>query len=179
MDTLKEASELELLKDRADRMGITYHPTIGLSKLKEKVQEKLNGPIVEEGPDTPAREAVPVMRARLRKEANQLVRIRLTCMNPDKKDWPGEIISISNSVIGTIKKFIPFEAEDGYHVPLALLGILEERRFQMFYVKKVDGKKIKKTKLAKEFAIERLDPLTIEELRDLAAQQAMAGSLED
>ena len=40
--------ELTLLKERADMMGVKYHPSIGLEKLKEKVNEKLAPPKPEQ-----------------------------------------------------------------------------------------------------------------------------------
>ena len=164
----EEKTELELLKERADMMGITYHPSIGVEKLKEKLAAKLGEPTVKE---TRAQKC-----ARLRKEANKLVRIRVTCMNPAKKNWPGEIISVSNSAIGWIKKYIPFDAEDGYHVPQVILKALQERMYQSFYVVNVGGKKVKRGKLVKEFAIDVLPDLTVDELRDLAARQAASNS---
>ena len=36
-----KVNELTLLKERADMMGIPYHPSIGLEKLKEKVDTVL------------------------------------------------------------------------------------------------------------------------------------------
>ena len=39
-------------------------------------------------------------------------------MNPTKKEWEGEIITVSNALVAvTVKKYIPFAAEDGWHVP--------------------------------------------------------------
>lgn len=164
-----ESTELGLLKERATAMGINYHPSIGLDKLREKVEAKLT-PSIESL--TVENETIPQRNARLRKEANKLIRVRLTCMNPAKKSWPGEVISVLNNAIGSIKKFVPFEAEDGYHLPAVILGVLKEREYQSFYTKTVNGKKIKKGKMAKEFSIEVLPDLTIEELKDLAVKQA-------
>jgi hypothetical protein len=101
-------------------------------------------------------------------------------MNPNKKDWPGEILSISNRVIGTIKKFVPFNTEVGYHVPAAILRLVQERKYQAFKeIKLPNGQKQKRGHLVKEFAIEILDPLTPQELKDLAQRQAMGNRIED
>lgn len=168
-DAAAQEDELELLKQRARLMGIKFHPTIGLDKLKEK----LEGETTEELATGPIKESKAKRNARLRKEANKLVRIRLTNMDPSRKNWPGEIISISNSAIGVIKKMIPYNAEEGYHVPQVLLDILREKKFQQFYTVTIDGKKIKRTRQAKSFAIEILPDLTIDELKELAAKQAL------
>jgi hypothetical protein len=94
-------------------------------------------------------------------------------MNPAKKNHPGEIISVSNSAIGCIKKMIPFTAENGWYIPQVLLGVLQDRKYQTFYTVVVNGQKVKRSKLVKEFAIEILPDLTEQELQDLAAQQAL------
>ena len=38
--------ELTLLKERATLMGIQYHPSIGVDKLREKVTSALKEPVV-------------------------------------------------------------------------------------------------------------------------------------
>jgi hypothetical protein len=178
--------ELATLKARADRLGVQYHPSIGLEKLREKVNAALSdAPSEDPAPAAPqaaqpAAESLAQKRRRLRDEANELVRIRLTCMNPMKKEWPGEIITVGNSAVGTIKKFIPFTgADDGWHVPRIMLKVLQARQCQIFQTLKVkNGVGVRKGKLIKEFAIEVLPPLTAEELHDLAQRQAMAKSVD-
>lgn len=158
-----KADELQLLKERADQMGISYHPSIGLDKLKEKLNTKL---------DSPKKETESQRFARLRKDANKLIRVRITCMNPAKKNHPGEIFSVSNKAIGCVKKFVPFEAEEGWHIPQVLLPVLKDKMYQSFHIVTVGDQKVKRPKLVKEFAIEELPELTVEELKDLAAKQA-------
>jgi len=189
-------TELALLKQRADVMGITYHPSIGLPKLKTKVAS-----ILEQRSDTvivepvkvqpvatkeskqweyPPPETIQQRHARLRKEASKLVRIRVTCMNPNKKSWPGEILSVSNAAIGTVKKFVPFNSEVGYHVPWIIYEQLKERQCQIIVTvtNPATGKKFKKGKLIKEFNIEVLDPLTATELKELEQRQALNHSID-
>lgn len=170
-DSENTVDELELLKERADRMGVKYHPSIGLARMKEKIADALET-------STPKKETKIKRNMRLRKEATELVRVRITCMNPMKKNWPGEVISISNSAIGVVKEFVPFNAPDGWHLPKVLCNILKEREFPQFQVETINGRKVKRTRMAKEFAIEVLDPLTVEELKDLAARQALNHSIE-
>ncbi len=170
MESNTEATELDLLKERADMMGITYHPSIGVDKLKSKLAGDVDSPRLTK------RESIPQRNARLRREANKQVRIRVTCMNPAKKNWQGETFSMSNSAIGWIKKYVLFEAEDGYHIPHVLLGIIQNKKYQAFDTVVVNGKKIKRPKLVKEFAIEILPDLTIPELQDLATRQALNNS---
>lgn len=181
-------NDLAALKARADLMGITYHPSIGYEKLRDKIAAKLNDeedPADEDTPPVAAPVAAPVaeprketeneFRLRHKREALALVRIRLTCMNPAKKEWEGEVITAGNSVVGTVSKFVPFNAEEGWHVPRIILEVLKNRQCQVFVsTKSKGGVTQRQGKLIREFAIEELPPLTEEEIKELARRQAMA-----
>jgi len=191
--------ELATLKARADMLGVTYHPSIGLEKLRAKVAEEINkvdaAPVAAALPEASAAApasvslAAPVaavetenqMKRRLKNDATRLVRIRLSCMNPAKKEWQGEVFTVGNSVVGSITKFVPFEAEDGYHVPHILYETLVARQCQVFVNVKqeVAGRTVtvRKGKLIREFSIEVLPQLTESELKDLAARQAATNAI--
>ena len=183
-------SELETLKARADMMGIKYHHKAGVEKLRTLIDNKLNG--IEEEPSKPAKKkAAPKKEGKVeylteaefqqletqhrRRKAGSLVRVRVTCMNPNKKGWEGEIISVGSAKLGTFKKFVPFNAEDGWHIPLIMYEEMKERKFTTF-VKTTGprGQEIKKAKLIPEFSIEVMEPLSKDELKKLAQRQAMA-----
>lgn len=111
--------------------------------------------------------------AEAKREAGRLIRCRITCMNPHKKNWTGEIISVGSSKMGTFKKFIPFNIDEPYHVPKAIYDFLKERKCRIGVTHKLaNGQQINKYKLINEFAVESLPPLTKEELEDLKNQQA-------
>lgn len=189
--------DLATLKARADMLGVTYHPSIGVEKLRDKINaalaDKPQGSDTVTNPDpdpttdpTPAPavdvapETLAQRRKRLKLEATALVRIRLTCMNPAKREWEGEIITVGNALVGTLTKFVPFNAEEGWHVPKMMYEFLKERQCQIFVAKKTKhGVTVREGKLIKEFAIEVLPPLTDRELRDLAQRQAMAAGNEE
>ena len=180
-----EIDQLAVVKARAQRLGIKFHPSIGLDALRSKIAEALATSdelpsAVTKTKAAPAdKETRAEARARLRKEAGKLVRIRLTCMNPSKKDWLGEVFTVSNSVVGTYRKMVPFKNDEGWHVPQFILNMIKERKFQTFYsVKGPRGVTIRKGKLVPEFAVEIMSPLTPAELAELARRQAMAGNLE-
>ena len=177
--------ELDALKARANLLGVKFHPSISLEKLREKV----NAAVTSDGaatseeeakdPAEPKQETIGEKRKRLKTEALKLVRIRLTCLNPAKKEWEGEIITVGNSLIGSVKKFVPFNADDGWHVPHVIYQQLKERQCQIFQTATdARGNKVRKGKLIKEFAIEVLPPLTKEELEELARRQAMAKAID-
>ncbi len=192
----------KLLMQRAELMGLKVSPNIGLETLRAKVHAAMEAEnvkaaesIVDESENAPPaiaaeqqaaskavikkEETTREKRARLVKEAMKLVRLRITCLNPSKKDLPGEIFSVSNRWIGEVKKFIPFgdQTQNGYHVPYVLYLHLKERKFTHIQTKARPGRGediIVKTSDVPEFAIEVLDQLTQRELKALAQRQAMA-----
>lgn len=111
-----------------------------------------------------------------RKSSNVLKRCRVMCMDPLKREWPGETLSVGSAKLGTFKKFIPFDGEP-YHIPKIIYDMMKERQCTVFYtVKQKDGRggDIRKGKLVPAFNIVDLPPLTGKELDDLANQQALA-----
>lgn len=177
-----QEDELEVLKTRATQLGIKFHPAIGVDKLREKVAEFLSSDTKPdpEG-DTSAGPVPPVagaetkaqLRTRQKREASELIRVRVACMNPNKREWEGEVFTVSNAVVGTFKKMVPFDVE--YHVPRFILNMIQQRRCQVFTtVKDSRGNKVRRGKLIKEFNVEILPALTEQELKDLAQRQAMA-----
>jgi hypothetical protein len=181
-DEILTQDELTVLKARADLLGISYHPSIGLEKLREKINAANSDEAVKEPVQVAPQaneETLNQKRSRLKKEAMELVRIRVTCMNPAKAEWEGEIVTVGNSAVGSITKFIPFNADAGWHVPRIIYQQLVERQCQIFVtVNDSRGNKTRKGKLIKEFAIEVMPPLTPAELQDLAQQQAMAKAID-
>lgn len=179
-DTVLVQDELITLKARADLLGVAYHPSIGLEKLREKVSAAIAGK-----PDEPAEPAAtPVetanqKRLRLHAEASKQVRIRVMCMNPEKKEWSGEIFTVGNGAVGTFKKYVPFGNDEGWHVPHIIYQQLLERQCQVFVtVKDARGNSLRKGKLIREFAVEVLPPLTEDEMKDLAQRQAMSHAID-
>lgn len=175
----EQKDELAILKARADLLKIAYSNNISAAKLKERIEEHMakdeeeEEEVVEEVVETKA-----TLRARLIKEATRLIRVRVTNMNPAKAAFPGEIFTVANSMVGTIRKFIPYGAgtEAGYHIPYAVYEMIKRKKFTL--VKKEvgpNGTPVFNKYERKEFAIEVLEPLTPEELKKLAAEQAATG----
>lgn len=180
-DTLPAVDELATLKARADMLGVKYHSSISLEKLREKVNAATvsttpteEAPVVQEA----AEESLAERRARKRREANELIRVRVTCMNPAKKEWEGELFTAGNSLVGSFTKYVPFDNDEGWHVPRIILNQIQQRQCQIFQSVRDDrGNVTRKGKLIKEFAVEILPKLTAEELADLAQRQAMSKSI--
>lgn len=169
---LIQPSELDVLKLRADDMGIKYSPNIGVAKLREKVNTKLAG---SKAPEPVASKAVPKYQE-LRNEATKLVRVRITNLNPNKKHSEGEYFRTGNSVISTITRFVPFEHET--HVENMLLTMIKNREYAIVTEKKgADGKLAPVRGMRREFQVEVLPPLTTKELDKLASDQSKRQSV--
>ena len=171
-----QEDELTVLKRQADIMGVRYHPSIGVEALRAKLEEAR---AKTENEDRAKNAAVNQLKSaeaeklkRIR-AARELVRVRITCMNPLKKEYEGEIFSVGNSEIPTITKFVQFERE--YHVPRIMLNMIRNRKYQTFFEERTpNGGKVKRGKLVREYAIEELPPLTATELQELKQRQLMA-----
>lgn len=123
------------------------------------------------------------IRKDLRDEQMKLIRLRITNMDPKKADLQGEIFTVANEYLGTVRKFIPYgEVTDGgYHVPYWIYQQMLERKFQMIRTVKDQrtGSLRPESRWMNEFALEVLPPLTQDELDRLATAQAAAGSMDE
>lgn len=196
-NTEASASQLDILKQRARLMGLTFSNNIGIDALRAKINAKLEGETQEQANEENASlDSAPVApalnqtgsdrkltpREKLYQEQMALVRCRITNLDPKKKDLPGEIFTVANRVLGTVRKFIPFgEATDnGYHIPMILYNELASRKFLHIrsFKNKATGQIQVETKWMKEFALEVMPQLTKEELDRLATAQIAAGTVQ-
>lgn len=182
-------SELEVLKQRATLMNIKFSNNISVEKLREKIEaaQVKDEPVVEAavnplGEKQEAGVKKMTLGQKIRAEQTRLIRVRIQNLDPKKKDLPGEIITVANEYMGTVRKFVPFGevTDNGYHIPYCIYEFLKERKFINITTRK--GKNglpdIRATE-AREFSIEVLPPLTEAELAQLAQAQIAAGSLND
>ena len=196
-DQAQQPSELDMLKSRAKLMGITFSNNIGLDALKTKIEEhkqaseaktqtqvtaQTNEQQAESQTENQKKKAKTLsLRSHLQKEKMKLVRLRITNLDPKKKDLPGEILTTGNEYLGTVRKFVPFgEATDnGYHVPYCLYEMMRDRKFLSIKTRKgPKGQTIVEQQMVREFALEILLPLTEAELARLSAAQLSAGGVE-
>lgn len=194
-DQVNAADELSVLKARAKMMGLTVSNNIGVETLREKIaafqagetkrDEDVNpnkvNPLETESVTDP-KDKPKTLRQHLIDENMKLVRIRIANMDPKKKDIPGEVITVANEYLGTVRKYVPFgeQTEGGYHVPYVLYKLLKSRKYLNIrtYVDKKNNNQIRvEHNWVPEFAIEVLPPLTPKELQNLATAQIAAGSI--
>ena len=185
-------SELEVLKQRATLMNIKFSNNISVEKLREKIEAAQSAtdeeePVVEVATTNPLSQEAPVVKTmtlgqKIRQEQLRLVRVRIQNLDPKKKDLPGEIITVANEYMGTVRKYVPFgEATDnGYHIPYCIYEFLKNRKFVNITTKKGKNGQLQVSHAdVREFSIEVLPQLTQEELNRLGQAQIAAGSLND
>jgi hypothetical protein len=188
------------LKKQAEQLGISVHHRWNEETIQAKINEVLAAKYLEqaeaasEAPEAPESSEAPpstpkVKKGRIRalnrsqyqaqvlelrkQRARELVRVQVTCMNPIKKEWQGEILSTGSAKMGTFKKYIPYNVE--WHVPRALLEFMKEKKCSVFQnVPDGRGGMKKESRSIPEYSIAELPPLTPEELKALAQRQAMA-----
>ena len=178
-DDLPQVDELTLLKQRATTLGVKFHSSISVEKLREKVNAAITGEPEEVKEEVKPKEDEQLSRREAALAATKLVRIRVTCMNPAKREWAGELFTAGNGLVKTTTKFVPFNNDEGWHVPQIILNVMKDRQCQIFVAKKLpNGTEARVGKMIKEFAIEELPPLTQKELDELARRQAIAKSVD-
>lgn len=206
----KQAAEQALvgLKLRADAKGIKYSPNIGAETLLKKIQDfdaanaetKTETPVADKSRVTstmpsrkeciemsadniityPAPIRKRIIRTRQNAEAMKLVRCQIFNNDPKKNDLNGEIVTVVNKYVGTVRKFVPFgeATENGYHIPQIMLDVLKRRKYQKIRsVKQPNGIEVVQTTRVPEYTINILPPLTAEELKELAVTQAAANRI--
>jgi len=186
----RQLDELSILKERARMMNIPFSNNISVETLRAKIQAAQDGeedtpPLTGTvfSPNAPNRpltkeENRTAVRELLIREKMKLVRVQIANLDPKKKDIPGEIFTVANGFLGTVRKYIPYgeRTDDGYHIPQILLDQLKAKKFLHVNTRtNSDGRIQVDQRWVREFAINVLPPLTNHELADLAQAQLAAG----
>lgn len=175
---VSKLDELTVLKQRATMMGIPVPNNISAKTLRARIEEKMAGAealasdtpeTVEDKPSTATEKTAAQIRAEGIQRAQELVRVQVACLNPNKSTLQGEIFTLANEQVGTISKYVPFNTI--WHVPACLLRMIERRRFTQHRTVKENGREVTRSHLVKEFSVQRLAPLTPEEYKQLGVYQ--------
>lgn len=177
MDTETIEQETENYKNKLTSVGEKFHHKAKLATLIHQWKEY--------EARTPAKAAsTNDLRKQMRDEHLALIRVRITNHNPSKKGLTGEIFTCGNSVLGFIKKYIPYncEAANAYHIPKFMYETLKARKFVQRSSKTVTKGGMKQMVAVinevPEFSFEVLPPLTQAELDYMKKKQAMAKGVE-
>lgn len=174
LDQKESYNEKEALMARADKLGISYSNNIGLETLRKRIEAKLDGADKAEEEEEVKHTPSPLQKKR--KEALQLVRVNITSMENTKNNLSGEIFTVSNNVIGTVKRYIPFGQD--WHIERIFLDTLREKQFQRFTSVNTTNGSVRRAMLVPAYAIQELPPLTEKELDELRKSQMARNSIE-
>jgi len=196
MEVVTPISELtdEEIKTELKEYGVKFHHKTGSAKLAELLEDARKNPKVMmedipvatdkrpyEGGLPDASEAAKAAAAKAlgrtgEKEALKLIRIIVTPNDPLMSGYPGLIFTVGASGLNNgkmIKKYVPFNNEEGWHVPNIIYNQIKHAEMQKFKtVTRPNGEKVLEPYITQKFNVRVLDPLTKEELERLAAAQA-------
>lgn len=151
---------------------------------KAIIPKKPAGPTIEDllEMDPNEIEDPRLVRQVVRARALRLIRVRITNLDPGDAQLPGAIITALNKYTGKVSRFISFgdENDAGTHIEQILLNHLKQQKFALRKEKKGGqfGVKQYDTRMIAKYSIEYLEPLTAEELAELATQQRAAHSID-
>lgn len=189
---MREQEEKTMLRSRLKTMGINPSNNASVETLRQQLESAMAGkpdesqktaqamPGTAPAPTLAAGQKQVTLHQHLRNKAFKLIRVRVTCHNPNKINLPGEFFTIGNNFMGTIKRFVPFgeKTDNGWHIEQAIYDLMVARKYVDIRVThdKRTGHTDVKTRLATEFGLEILPDLTPAELKKLATAQIVAGT---
>lgn len=170
MEETKVPTPRELLKQKADLLGIEYKPNTPDAKLIEMINAKVQ-PVKEElkTDDEVVSETIETQQ----KELMKLRRVIVSCMDPNMKDWDTTpFLSFSNSIITLPTIVVPLNVE--WHIPQAYYDLLKDQKcYVSVKSKDAKGRPITTRKEINKYTIQDLPPLTEQELQELKQAQIM------
>ena len=169
--------------------GVTLHHKTGTKKLASTLVEGRTKEYKEDpkksdltSPSEAAKAAKAKHLAAMQtpeKLAMKLTRVVITPNDPAMVNYPGLIFSVGATGLNNgrmVKKFVPFNNEEGWHVPVILVNQIESGKMQKFKtVTRANGEKVLEPYLTQKFNVRILDPLTGEEVEKVLAASKAAG----
>ena len=188
--TVDVKQEREALKARCQLLGIQTQGNQSNETLRALIRAKqdemdaaarqANPAAFDEAVET-SQGRTPSLREYLKTEALKLVRVRISCMNPQLAKMGSVIITTGNEYTGTVRKVVFFgeKTENGYHIPQIILNVLQRRKFQQIVEERGhQGHMVPRARWMKEFNIEILPPLTQKELNALKDRQIATNAID-
>lgn len=177
-ETRTEKTERDLLKEKADLLGIEYAGNISNEKLRDlvnKANESLEDNKEDKASNTSNKPVDDLVKIRL--ELTKKVRILITCNDPLMKDYDTTpYYSFSNSAITLPSITIPLGVE--WHIPNAYVGMLQAMECKIPVKSKDEkGRPITVRRTIKKYNVNILPPLTEKELEELKQAQIMRDGL--
>jgi hypothetical protein len=181
----------EDIRAELESLGVNLHHKTGIDKLKSTLQQARDGTLetdkAEINVNTDIDSSVKRLTAeqhvgKLSKEqrALRMQRIVVSPNDPLMSSYNGLIFTVGSSAVNggrMIKKYVPFNNDDGWHVPQIIIDQIENAQMQKFkQVTMPNGDKTLQAYITKKFNVQILPPLTQPEVEILAAAQASKGA---
>lgn len=169
----------EALLNQCDLLGIPYQSNTPTTKLQELVAQKTKDSqvptqtiAIQKSSQEVVVEYTPEQIAQAKRIASyeaamQMVRVVVVSLNPGKSDLEGELFTFGNSLVPTQSKYVPFNREDGWHIPRILVEILRDKRYQGYRTIETDGVKRKTVQQLPAYSVTELPPLSVNQLKDM------------
>lgn len=179
--------------------GVTLHHKTGSQKLAETLAKVREGDYKEE----PVQVATPVAPEPIKyteptptakkaaadskvltkqQRALRMQRIMVVPNDPLMSKYNGLIFTVGSSSVNNgrmVKKYVPFNNEEGWHVPQIIIDQIEAAKMQKFKETTLpNGQKTMTPYMAKKFNVHYMDALTKVEMETLAAAQKARGSFQ-
>lgn len=177
IDNMDQNALLEEVKAH----GVEVHHKTGESKLRAILKQLHEGTFDKEAGIKEVPKEAPKVELTKEQRAMRLIRIVVVPNDPLLASYTGLIFSVGSSKVNKgrmIKKYVPFNNEEGWHVPHIIYEQIKNAEMQKFKSTKLpNGEKVLTPYLTKKFNVQVLDPLSEEELAKLAASQKARGGL--
>lgn len=179
--TEQETKDREILKARAETLGIKLQGNQSNDTIRTLIKnhmEKMNNEAGDEEEDENEVEDTRSVTEKIIEENMRLVRCTIYNNDPKKAKMTGEIITVANEYLGTVRKLVLFgeKTDNGYHIPYCIYKQLLARKYlQITERTDNNGNPYAHTREVKEYTVEVLPPLTEAELKQLADKQLAAG----
>lgn len=178
-----EEMSLEDVKTELESHGVKLHHKTGEAKYRETLEAVLSGTYNA----TPVEKTVEVQQPKAEKveeltreqKAMRLVRVIVSPNDPVRSGFPGHIFTVCSSKLNrgrAIKKYVPFNNEEGWHIPHIIYEQIKSAQMQKFKpVKMANGETTMQPYLTRMYNVEVLPPLNQHELDALASAQKARG----
>jgi hypothetical protein len=113
-------------------------------------------------------------------DAMKLIRVIVRPNDPLKLESTGDVFTVGSNTINrgrAIKKFVPYNNEEGWHVPNAILENIKAAECQIFKKVTRNGQDSMEAVKIKAYNVEELPALTQEELTKLGQRQKSTGTI--
>ena len=110
----------------------------------------------------------------------KLIRVIVRPNDPLKLESRGEIFSFGNSIANggkVVKKFVPFNNEEGWHIPNIIFENIKAAECQIFKKVTRNGQETMEAQKIKAYNVEVLSDLTQEEIDRIAIRQKSTSSV--